>query len=136
MPSWSICRPCTIVHCPAVRYGVKPVGRERHARVYNQTPAHTSYTASQDWKSENPSFDDIELDDDYYRSLGISEEELADQLSFLASDADPMGEDLGPEGLESQQLGASSYLMDEDMNESTWGPQVNDCQHSLIHTIN
>ena len=115
-----------------MKVGVKPVGRRRHAHVYSQASAHSSYTASQDWKSENPGFDDIELDEDYYRSLGISEEELADQFAFLASDADPMGEDLGPEGLEDQQLGASSYLMDEDMNDSTWGPQVNRCAHSLF----
>lgn len=134
MRSWFTCRSCTIVHCQAVRRDVKPVGRGRHARVYSQTSARSSYTASQDWKRENPDFDDIELNEDYYRSLGISEEELADQLSFLASDADPMGADLGPEDLESQQLGASSYLMDEDMNETTWGPQVDDCPHSFIQT--
>lgn len=130
MPSWSACSSYCAASFQFLRYDVKPVRGARHARVYSQTPAHGGYTASQDWKSANPDFDDIELDEDYYRSLGISEEELADQLAFLASDADPLGEELSPEGLGNQQQGASSYLMDEDMNETTWGPQVN-CSHSL-----
>lgn len=129
MRSWSACSCPTRSTFQVVRYGVKHARSARHGRVYNQKPAHSSYTASQDWKIANPDFDDIELDEDYYRSLGISGEELADQLAFLANDADPMGEELGPEGLDNQQLGASSYLMDEDMNETTWGPQVN-CPHS------
>ena len=124
MRTCSICTPCTNADFQAVQDRVKHTRKARHVRVYNQRPAQSSYTASQEWKSANPGFDDIELDEDYYQSLGISEEELADQLSFLANDADPLGEDLGPEGLDKQHLGASSYLMDEGMNEATWGPQV------------
>lgn len=124
MPTCSKCSPFTPANFQAVQYGVKHAKNARHMRVYNQKPAQSSFTASQEWKSANPGFDEIELDEDYYRSLGISEEELADQLAFLANDADPMGEDVAPEGLGKQQLGASSYLMDEDINEATWGPQV------------
>ena len=124
MRTCSVCSPYTNASFQAVQDGVKHTRKARPVRVYNQRSAQSSYTASQDWKSANPGFDDIELDEDYYQSLGISEEELADQLAFLANDADPMGEDVGPEGLDKQQMGASSYLMDEGMNEATWGPQV------------
>ncbi|MCJ1368642.1 hypothetical protein MMC16_007787 [Acarospora aff. strigata] len=124
MRTSSACSHCTTASLQAVRYAVKHVKKARHVRACNQPSANSGYTASQEWKDANPGFDEIELDEDYYQSLGISKEELADQLAFLASDADPMGEDLGPEGLDNQQLGASSYLMDEDMSEATWGPQV------------
>ena len=116
--------PSTPAALQAVQHGVQHDRTASHVRVFSQRPAKSSFTASQEWKSANPGFDDIELDEDYYQSLGISEEELADQLAFLANDADPMGEDLAPEGSDKQQLGASSYLMDDDMNEATWGPQV------------
>ena len=124
MRTCSIFSPCTKTTIKAIQDGVRHTRKARPVRVHSQRPAQSSYTASQEWKSSNPGFDDIELDEDYYQSLGISEEELADQLAFLANDADPMGEDIGPEVLDKEQLGASSYLMDEDMNEATWGPQV------------
>ena len=97
-----------------------------------------SYTTSQEWQRANPEFDEIQLDEDYYQSLGLTEEELADQLGFSASDADPLGQDFGPE---SNQLDVGSFLMDEDRNEATWGPQVrsnppyppNCCLHKLSY---
>lgn len=136
MRTWSVCSPCIVTSLQAARLGVNHTKNTRHVHVCSQRPAQSSYTSSQEWKSANPGFDEIELDEEYYQSLGISEEELADQLAFLANDADPMGEDLGPEGLDKQQLGASSYLMDEDMNEATWGPQVGPfCQHPYTACI-
>ena len=82
-----------------------------------------SYSASQEWRQANPTFDEVQLDEEYYADLGISADELADQLSFLASDTDPEGEDLTPDSLLQSQEG-SSFLLDEEMNVDAWGPQV------------
>ena len=87
------------------------------------------YTGAQDWKQSNPSFDEIELDEEYYQSLGITEDELADQLSFLASDTDPEGQDLSSEQLSQASASTSSFLMDEEMDADAWGPKV-----SAIHS--
>lgn len=81
------------------------------------------YTGTQDWKQANPTFDEIELDEEYYQSLGITEDELADQLSFLASDTDPEGQDLSSE-LSQASASRSSFLMDEEMDTDAWGPKV------------
>ena len=81
------------------------------------------YTGAQDWKQANPNFDEIQLDEEYYQSLGISEDELADQLSFLASDTDPEGQDLSSE-ISQASASASSFLMDEEMDTDAWGPKV------------
>jgi hypothetical protein len=82
------------------------------------------YSGAQDWKQANPNFDEIELDEEYYQSLGITEDELADQLSFLASDTDPEGQDLSSDQLSQAQASTSSFLMDEEMDTDAWGPKV------------
>lgn len=82
------------------------------------------YTGAQDWRQANPNFDEIQLDEEYYQSLGFTEDELADQLSFLASDADPEGQDLSSEQLSQTSASTSSFLMDEEMDTDAWGPKV------------
>ena len=81
-----------------------------------------SYTSTSTWKQDNPSFDEIELNEEYYRSLGISPEELADQLSFRASDTDPEGQDIGLEGPVDGEN--PSFLHDQDLDTEPWGPEV------------
>lgn len=81
-----------------------------------------SYTSSAEWQKENPSFDDIVLNDEYYASLGISPEELADQLSFQADDVDPEGQDIGMDGPVGE--GSPSFLHDQDLDIDVWGPEV------------
>ncbi len=87
----------------------------------NRSLACNSYTTSQEWREANPSFDEVELDEQYYESLGITADELAEQLSFLASDTDPEGEDLTPESLSQAQAGTSSFLLDEELDAEAWG---------------
>ena len=105
-------------------HGIKHSRNVRRTHPSERSAARNSYTASQEWRQANPEFDEIQLDENYYQSLGLSAEELADQLGFSASDADPLGQDFGPEGPADGQLDAGSFLMDEDRNEATWGPQV------------
>lgn len=81
-----------------------------------------SYTSTTEWQKENPHFDDLELNDEYYDSLGIGPEELAEQLSFSASDTDPEGQDLGVNS--PSEEGKPSFLLDQDMDQDTWGPEV------------
>ena len=88
-----------------------------------------SYTATPDWKKANPSFDDIELNEEYYNELGISPEELADQLSFRATDSDPEGQDIGLEGPVDGEN--PSFLHDQEFDLEAWGPEV--CKHIFLH---
>lgn len=104
-----------------------PFGPERPRRTFVRaaTPARESsqsYTSTSAWKQDNPSFDEIELNEEYYRSLGISPEELADQLSFRASDTDPEGQDIGLEGPVDGEN--PSFLHDQDLDTEAWGPEV------------
>ena len=86
--------------------------------------ASGSYTSTQEWREANPGFDEVQLDEEYYESLGITADELTDQLSFLASDTDPEGYDMSPEQLAQAQTGSASFLLDEDMDTDAWGPKV------------
>ena len=90
-------------------------------RSYGDAGRHSG---AQDWEQANPNFDEIELDEEYYQSLGISEDELADQLSFLASDTDPEGQDFSSDQFSQAQASTSSFLMDEEMDTDAWGPKV------------
>jgi len=92
------------------------------------------YTGAQDWKQANPNFDEIELDEEYYQSLGITEDELADQLSFLASDTDPEGQDFSSDQFSQAQASTSSFLMDEEMDTDSWGPKVSTFDSGQLHT--
>lgn len=100
------------------------VNRTRSARHHVR-----SYTSSAEWQKANPSFDDIDLNDEYYNSLGISPEELADQLSFQASDADPDGQDIGVDGPLGE--GTPAFLHDQDLETDIWGPEVSCCRQSM-----
>ena len=47
---------------------------------------------------DEDAFDALELTPELYEELGIDPEELEDQLAFRATDLDPEGVDLGPDG--------------------------------------
>ena len=107
------------LHAPVAPSCCSPtvLGRARPARHITR-----SYTSTTEWQKENPHFDDLELNDEYYDSLGIGPEELAEQLSFSASDSDPEGQDLGVNS--PSEEGKPSFLLDQDMDTDTWGPEV------------
>ena len=132
MRSSLICSSCKLARLPLAQCWLKLKPQPRLARLPRDY-AHSSYRTDSEWKLANPDFDELELNEDYYESLGISADELADQLGFSASDADPMGVDLGAEDLTGNQLDAGLFLNDEDMSESAWGPQVRSLRQSGQH---
>ncbi|KAL0054565.1 hypothetical protein WJX82_011065 [Trebouxia sp. C0006] len=115
-----------------IRMFARPLPIERVLHVLPRKPhmpgttfeQHLDRDSAQDWKQANPNFDEIQLDEEYYQSLGISEDELADQLSFLASDTDPEGQDFSSDQSSQAQASTSSFLMDEELDTDAWGPKA------------
>lgn len=101
---------------------------------------------------DNPDFDDLELNDEYYRDMGMTKEDIEDQMAFKASDIDPMvrrcriapwsimsttqGEDLSLDSLFKTRKGLPRHLMDqtEEAEKPGWGPEARLVkQHEIAH---
>lgn len=61
-------------------------GKRRQRLHQNQTQLRKLNPVKVYAEKENPDFDEIELNDDYYKELGIDDEELESQNLFSASD--------------------------------------------------
>ena len=87
---------------PCVRACVPDVslcrrGQRRTAALYPLLP-HTRLTIVHAKRPtfpdndpvDNPDFDDLELNDEYYRDMGMTKEDIEEQTAFQASDVDPL----------------------------------------------
>lgn len=72
---------------------------------------------------DNPDFDDIELNDELYRELGLTEDEIEAQRMYSAYDVDPEGVDLGI-GSVSMPGDGLGNLQEQKLGDDAYGPEV------------
>lgn len=74
--------------------------------------------------SDNPGFDDLVLDRQYYKDMGMDESEINDRKEFTDDDPDPDGQTYGLEDLYSPAEGLPQHVVEELFHKEQYGPQV------------
>jgi hypothetical protein len=79
-------------------------------------------------RSAEPDFDDLVLDDAYYRELGINPEELAEQQGMSSAyAADPEGFDFNFDGASALSDDLPEEMREAILNKDVYGPPVRAC---------
>lgn len=92
------------------------------ARSTRQSPLCAAHSAP---ANRDADFDDLVLDDGYYREIGITREEAEEQRQASASDIDPEGFDFGLDGLSGLSDQVPEHLRGLlEGTEETYGPQA------------
>lgn len=96
--------PSTNVPAPRIRTP-RPASRIATDRPDKQRP------------EDNPDLDDLVLDDAYYEEMGISREDVMEQLAWDPADVDPESYDIGDRPGSSHRPGSRQLLQGDDAND-------------------
>ena len=77
-----------------------------------------------EWKAENPDFDDVVLDDEFFEAAGLNREEIMKEITSTIADADPEGMALTPEMFSQLSSSNPSKVREQAADLEIWGPEV------------
>eukprot|EP00803_Ostreobium_quekettii_P004033 evm.model.scf_665.5 EVM.evm.TU.scf_665.5 scf_665:38896-43254(-) len=106
----------------------QPIGGFRHFAQKEPSDVKIEFDDDKDLLDDadkDMDFDDIELDDEYYKSLGMTKEQAAEEQASLGVEyADPEGFDLTLENLAKLRPDVNENILKALQNQKVFGPPV------------
>ena len=125
----SLSLPACLPICQACRPKSARSRTQPWSRVSSRQIACGSYVGdyrdSQEYKDENPGFDDLVLDAEYFAKMGIDLKQFTKDIASSVSDIDPEGMNLTPEMFaELSDSGNADFVREQAEGVDIWGPEV------------